>query len=503
MNNIGKNAAVAVNGETVQAECGQRLASLLQMEFPCGGHGKCGKCKVIAEGNLSPMGDSERRHLSEEEILRGIRLACQAEVRGDCRVFFGREPEKKQIVTEGKMPSFEPDPSFSQTGFAVDIGTTTLAARLYAANGALLAEASALNPQSAWGADVISRIEAEMSGKGQIIAAATAKALDALIGELAKAGNIPVDRIDGGVITGNTVMLHLLTGTATEPLSRAPFQARELFGKLTTAGELGMASLRPGTEICLPPCVSAFVGADIVCALLSVELMKHTGPAMLADIGTNGEIVLWESGRLTACSTAAGPAFEGVGISAGMNACEGAVDRVEAEPDGGLRAHVIGGGPAKGICGSGLIDAVACLLENDTLDPSGYLEEEPVQITPSVVLTQRDIRMVQLAKSAISSGMKTLLRLAGIPAKDISALYIAGGFGQYLSLENAGRIGLIPSELIRSAGAVGNAALSGASLLLLSKGLRVKAEALARQTSVIELSSNPVFAEEYMEGMIF
>ena len=495
---------VTLNGLPMQAVRGMTLSEIIKNEAPCGGHGKCGKCKVIAVGTLSPITDSERAHLSPEELQRGVRLACITKAMGDCEVCTSLEGDhvKKQIVTDCDLPTFSLDPAFSRYGVAIDIGTTTLAARLYDANGTLLSTESRLNPQASFGADVISRIEAELGGKGKELASSIRGALNEMILSLAKDCGVSAAEIDGAVITGNTVMLYLLTETSTEPLSHAPFHADRVFGECLTAQALEISCLSPETEIYLPPCISAFVGADITCAILSTELTKKNEPTMLVDIGTNGEIALWNGKALTVCSTAAGPAFEGVGISMGMNAREGAIDKVRFA-DGQLSAHVIGNRTPIGVCGSGLVDAIACLLECEELDPSGYLEYGEVTLATPVLLTQKDIRMVQLAKSAICAGLMTLLKTEQVALADVSALCVAGGFGRYLNMENAGRIGLLPPELIDRTKTVGNAALSGAVMLLLDRRMRDGEQMLVKKGRAVELSTNPIFIDAYTEGMLF
>ena len=269
-----------------------------------------------------------------------------------------------------------------------------------------------------------------------------------------------------------------------------------------TARELELTSLKPDTAVYLPPCISAFVGADTTCAILATELTEKNEPAMLADIGTNGEMALWSNETLTVCSTAAGPAFEGVGISMGMRGANGAIDRVTVK-DGSLHAHVIGDVEPRGICGSGLIDAVACMLDQEILDESGFLEDEPFEIKAPVTLTQKDIRMLQLAKSAISAGLLTLIQNEHLTPTDISALYIAGGFGNYLNMQSAGRIGLLPHEMIDRTKSVGNAALSGAVMLLLDRRMRDDAQLLVKNSCAVDLSANPIFIDAYTEGMLF
>ena len=494
---------ITVNGELREVEKRTKISKIISLDMPCGGHGKCGKCKVRAKGNLSAVTTEEKKHLSHDEIENNVRLACFTEVLGECTIesILKTENENK-ILTDGAISKFSLNPTFSKYGVAVDIGTTTVAAKLYNANGETLAQSSVLNPQSVFGADVVSRIEASLKGETSKIAEVIKSAINELCLNLAQKSGVSVLDIDGAVITGNTVMLHLLTETSVEPLSHAPFAAKRLFGETLKAKELGINSLNGECEIYLPPCISAFVGADTVCAILSTGIYKSNSTKILADIGTNGEIALWQGGKLTVCSTAAGPAFEGVGISMGMRGETGAIDEVCLK-DGMISAHVIGETTPTGICGSGIIDAVAVLLETGDVDETGFMEEDSVVISSPVEVTAKDIRAVQLAKSAICAGINTVMKEFSIQAEEITELFIAGGFGSYLNLESAGKIGLIPNSLVKKVTVSGNSALSGAAMLLLDVSLKKEADELSKKANVLELSSNPVFSDEYMEQMMF
>lgn len=494
-----KEITITLDGNPITAAGGLTLSEIIKGEKPCGGHGKCGKCKVFVKGAISEPSEAERNLLSAEDLARGVRLACLTLALGDCEIGSISPQKKTQIVTQGTMPEFNLSPTFSDWGIAMDIGTTTIAAKLYDAHGNLLCEASCLNPQSQWGADVISRIEAALDGKAELLAQAIREALNSIISELTATGD--AKRVDRVVITGNTVMLSLLTRQSVEPFSHAPFHLERAFGETLTADELSLSALLPNTPVYLPPCISAFVGADITCALLATNLCK-TQTALLADIGTNGEMALWHNGKLTVCSTAAGPAFEGVGISMGMRGVDGAIDKVIVD-DGQLIVHVIGDGTPTGICGSGLVDAVACMLQMGLIDESGFLEDEPFVVKNPVVLTQKDIRMLQLAKSAICAGLLTLMDAYKLQSPDVPVLYIAGGFGNYLNKESAAKIGLLPTKLAVNSHTVGNAALSGAAMLLLSSGMRVAAQSIVQHANVLDLSTNPTFSEHYMMGMVF
>ena len=495
-------AKVVIGEKTSNIAVSSRLSDILDMPLPCGGHGKCGKCKVRASGKLSPLSATEKESLTPDEIARGVRLACCVRIEGDCTVDIIRDgAEKSKILTKASAEAAAVSPSFSAYGAAVDVGTTTLAARLYNKSGDVIAECGRLNPQSVRGADVISRIEASMKGEDGELATAVCNAIDGMLSELAASAGVLPTEIDGLVITGNTAMLHFLTDTSPEPLSHAPFEAKRLFDETVSPAELGLYNISKDAEIYLPPCIAAFVGADTVCALLATDVCSREG-ALIADIGTNGEMGLWHDGKLSVCSTAAGPAFEGVGISMGMNGSDGAIDRVSLDGDR-LSAHVIGDIAPRGICGSGLIDAVACLLDRETLDETGLLDDDPTEIAPPVCLSQHDIRMVQLAKSAICAGILTLLDHAKLSENDVSVFHIAGGFGSYLDIKSAGRIGLIPEKLTGKVVVDGNAALSGASMLLLDTNKRKDAAIIAKEAAVVDLATNPVFVESYMTGMMF
>lgn len=503
---------------------GTRVSELLAVALPCGGHGKCGKCKVRACGELSPLTETEKALLTENELSDGVRLACHTLILGACRIEKLSDSPSSTIITSEGATASALNPTFKRLGLSVDIGTTTLAARLVLPSGKVLSDRGSENPQAVFGADVVSRLEAAERGKAAELTDLIKKALNRLIAELcADAGKAPRD-IDGAVITGNTAMLCFLTAMPTDSLSRAPFTLPTRFGKAYTAHALGLNALNPDTEIYIPPCISAFLGADTVCAILAAEsrlserldsssesrgIFKKAAPSgegadgfLLADLGTNGEIVLKTRKGLYACSTAAGPAFEGVGISSGMNASDGAIDKVTLI-NGKMHAHVIGGGTPQGICGSGLIDAAAALLDEGELDESGTLSDEKVTISSPVTLTAEDIRALQVAKSAVNAGICTLFNEASADARDISAFFTAGGLGNYLNTANAARTGLFPTALAPKAEAIGNAALSGSTMLLLNASLALRAREISEAAAHIELSSSGYFSERFISGMRF
>ncbi|MBR2319689.1 MAG: DUF4445 domain-containing protein [Clostridia bacterium] len=491
-------ATIWINGVPGQVAVGTRLSDVLsRAPHPCGGKGICGKCRVRATGALSSLSREEERHLTPFEIADGMRLSCCTIVEGDCRVTVDAD-SVMAVVVDGKPSAQAVSPTFAAYGAAVDIGTTTIAARLYDTTGRLLAQMGCSNPQVAFGADVLSRVQA--AGEGRDLATPLQSAVNALLTGLAGIAGIAPATIDGVVITGNTAMLCFISSTDPTPLSRAPFSLPRSFNETVTAASVGLTALPPNRAVYLPPCASAFIGADALCAALACD-MDGDRTALLADMGTNGEMLLAHKGALYACSTAAGPAFEGVGISCGMPAVESAIDEV-ALVNGRLLSHTIGGGKAKGICGSGLVDAAACLLAIAEMDNGGYLDGK-VSLCDGVSLMQEDIRALQQAKAAVSAGLQTLLHHADLTADEVEILYTAGGFGSRLNGRNAATIGLLPRELSARIQPVGNAALDGASHLLLDANTRAQMAAMADKTRVIELATDPYFVDRFIQNMSF
>lgn len=475
------------------------------VELPCGGRGVCLKCRAVVRGAVAPPDARERALLTDAELVAGIRYACMARVLGDDIVVepLDLTPRAHNIQTEGAQRPFAFDPWGGAYGLAADIGTTTVAAYLYdLKSGARLAETSAPNPQAAFGADVTSRIDRALAGEGPALARAVRGCLGGLLGELCARTGVPGQAVETAVVTGNTAMLYFLTGRDPASIATAPFDADCLFGGFARGGAVGLPR---AMRVYLPACVGAYVGADITTALIAAGFNTPSPtPRLLVDIGTNGEMALALGDRLLCCSTAAGPALEGAGISCGMTARTGAVRRVFVE-EGRVHCDVIGGGEAEGICGSGLIDAVAAMLRLGALDETGRLEAEESFPLPGtrLSLTQWDIRAVQLAKAAVSAGVQTLLFEAGLEPRDVGEVLIAGGFGSHIDPKSAGRIGLLPDGLAEKACAIGNAAGIGASMVLRSGALKSASERLPGRAKGIELSTHPVFAEAFIERMYF
>lgn len=445
---------------------------------PCAGRGVCGKCAVILRGQGCEPNEAEQ--------AAGTRLACQAQVFGDAQVWLPDRKDMEQIQTESAVQIRVGDPMPGKVGAAVDIGTTTVVVRRYdLQSGQILGESAMANPQGSVAADVMGRIGAAMEGD---LSKLQNQILDAIRVLLQQAGG----GADYMVITGNTTMLYLLTGRNPKSLSCVPFAADCLFDEEITVC---------GIPAYLPSCMNAFVGADITCAVFAGRMCEGK-TTLLCDVGTNGEIALWKNGVLYVTSTAAGPAFEGAGISCGCSSVRGAIDRVEVS-DGELKVQTIGNAPAVGLCGSGLIDAVAALLELEWMDETGALEDEDVALAPGVVLTQKDIRAMQLAKAAIAAGIATLLEVSDTSADQIQTLFLAGGFGSHMNIQSAAAIGLFPEQLANKVKVIGNAALAGAAQILLDRQCLPSMRTLAADSQHWNLGGDPRFNNHYMEQMLF
>ncbi|MBE5787900.1 MAG: DUF4445 domain-containing protein [Clostridiales bacterium] len=475
---------------TVPFEEPTPLSTLLEkagvsLAQPCGGRGTCGKCAVVLSGHASAP------TLAEERL--GVRLCCQAVMEGDGEVTLPLPLAMTQIAggKTADLTSHAPMPG--RLGAAVDIGTTTLALQLFdLKTGRFLGGAGMPNPQGTVAADVVGRMEAALQGRGEHLQSQVQDAIGALLAAVCAQAQVSFSHVDALVITGNTTMLYLLTGRNPEALSHAPFLADCLFGRVE------QVLSRPA---CLPRCLHAFIGADTTCALLACGMTDRQETALLCDVGTNGELALWHEGKLYIASTAAGPAFEGAGIRYGCGSVPGAIDRVNVR-DGELDCHTIGEGKAVGLCGSGLIDAVAAMLETEELDETGFLEDD-FPLRDGVCLTPPDIRALQLAKAAICAGIQCVLSAAGCPAEKVDRLYLAGGFGSHLNLASAVKIGLIPEALADKVQVIGNGALDGAALMLMDTGLDAKAEALGAMARHVRLDGNAEFSNRYIEAMMF
>jgi uncharacterized 2Fe-2S/4Fe-4S cluster protein (DUF4445 family) len=397
---------------------------------------------------------------------------------------------------------------------AVDLGTTTIVGRLLDPwGGRSFGTAVRANGQRAWGADVVSRIEA--SGDPAVLARLRDSALaqiDEIIDELCKSAARPGSELGEIVVAGNTVMLHLLLGCDPSGMGRIPFTPQFLEERLLDAADAGL-SLPGGCVLRLLPGISAFVGADLTAGILATRLYEAKAPELLVDLGTNGEIILSADGGLLCTATAAGPAFEGGRIEHGSPSLLGAVDHAAWDEGGDLRLSTIGGDESSSICGSGLLDLVAVLRERGIVDETGRMEGGEdcadgqrrffIDQGRRLSISQSDVREIQLAKGAVAAGIRVLCHEAGVAIEDVGTLRLAGGFGSCLDPRSALAIGLIPDELGGKIVAEGNTSLRGAAEIACAPGDVDVCRSFIAKARAIDLSGSPSFQDAFMDAMLF
>lgn len=532
--NLNTDSKITGN-HTILEYC--RSHGVTGIEAPCGGKGTCGKCKVTV---TKPY---------YEEVL-----ACQTKICDGMEIIVGGGTitgvgtdmneakvsasdnmvvlvDRKSDMQENPVIVYGNHSSNAGTLAACDIGTTTVVCYLIdKETGQIISTRSGANPQRSFGADVLSRIDAaartddndKANGGLQMMQSQIVSLLNGFISEmLMECGRTKVCLFS---VAGNTVMCHLLMGISPEKLGRAPFMPDEYFGREFNPLDIGLENCQ---TMIIFPAVSGFVGGDITAGMMeTVNCRKLT---LYLDIGTNGEMALGKGDRYVCCATAAGPAFEGAQIEMGMPASRGAVDKVWLEGRR-IRYSVIGNDRPVGLCGSGLIDALAILLKAGIIDENGTIlsgQELPilfrsyvfeleaedaaqstetslaVHIAPGVYITQEDIRKLQLAKGAIAAGIDILFKEYGCKPCDLDILTFAGGFGNYIDKASAAAIGLFPPELLDRAKEVGNAAGNGAVSAALSQEAWESALDISGKMRYIELASYPHFDEIYVEHMNF
>lgn len=498
----------------IPAACGETLLCALRrageaIDAPCGGNGSCGKCGVILVENGA----------------KKPALACRTVINGDLTVQLTENAGGMQILTrtqggeKGGITKGSP-------ALAFDVGTTTIAGYLVNADtGEEIASSAGMNPQYPFGADVIARLSYALEHGESALTNAVREAVGTLAKKLCAEGGVLPEDVHTASVVGNTAMQHLYLGLPIETLSRAPFTPYSLDSFTVGARDYGIP-IAEDAKLIVPPVIAGFVGADTVACLLDTELFSAKGPEMLIDIGTNGEIALFAAGVCTACSTAAGPAFEGAKIEMGLRAEPGAVDTVSYE-NGRLAFTTVRNAAPKGICGSGLLDAAAALLDAGLLTPSGRLlsraeaAEHPLsdrlmqhggkaaflltvkEDGGEVILTQQDLRELQLAKGAIRAGIELLIKNAGMVAGDIGKVIMAGAFGCYLNASSAVKIGLLPAAFSGRIGHAGNAAGGGAKKLVSERGAFERAALLAKSARHLELEKQTDFLDTFMDAMAF
>jgi len=481
-------------GKSVEARRGQPVQDLLfehGVEFPCGGRGSCRGCRVRVVEGEAEVTEADRAALTSEEIGSGWRLACHLMPERDLTL---EVAQWESVILEDRAPALPA--GRAGRGVAVDLGTTTIVAQLVdLRTGDVLGVRTSLNPQAVYGSDIMSRVEAAVvRGAAGELARLVRERVREMTAELAESAG-PVDEV---VIAGNTVMHHLFTGRDVAGLARYPFETDH--GGLVTcrAGELGWR-LAGNPAVHFLPCLGGFVGSDILAGILATGMHESVEPAVLIDLGTNGEIVVGNRDAMVCASTAAGPAFEGGRLSMGMRAATGAISEVRLEA-GEVRCHVIGGGRPRGICGSGLVDAAAAALELGVISPNGKLASGTWMLASPVSITQADVRQLQLAKAAIAAGIRILFGRTGLTPGDVAAVHLAGAFGNYVNRESARRIGLFDFPLDRVKPA-GNTALRGARMAL-AAGVS-DYEWLRGRITHVPLAANPDFQPVFVGAMTF
>lgn len=459
---------VRIKNQILLAEDGELLSRVLQkngfsMAHPCGGAGLCGKCRLLVNG--------------KEE------LSCKYKVSCDISVVLPQEQEIKvqNRVAEGHTLT-------AHMCYALDIGTTTLALALVSLDdGRVIRTITKNNPQRTFGADIMSRISYCQSHSQSELHSALIVTIEDMIAECVVPAPLPL------FVSGNTTMLHLFLNEDCQGIGVAPYVPVFLEGRKEKS------FIRGVSEIETLPSVHAFVGADIVAGIYHVGVPSANKYNLLVDLGTNAEIVLFSSNKALCTAAAAGPCFEGCGISCGMSATEGAISAASLT-SGRLTLSTVGNKPPVGICGTGLIDLVAHLLKMGQIDEGGYLEDESFRLTERVYLEAADIRQFQLAKSAVYSAILSLIKVANITFEEIEKLYLAGGFSAKICVQNAAAIGLLPKELVPKAISIGNSALLGTIKYATE---RASLSPFTENITYIDLAQSPEFSELFIQNMMF
>ena len=567
-------------GKRIEVEDGESVLEAeiragLRPDAPCGGLGKCGKCLVKIDGEVVKAcqvragGEPEHKEYivetlersGDEKILTdgfnrevvfapGVRMekvvlekAKPGEKRSDWQRLLdalaetdsGVEPERMEadLKLAGELYGMRRDSDDwyviysgrrimelrKEVGrrclVAFDIGTTTIAGYLLdGEDGRTLAVESRMNPQAQYGADVIMRANYALEHGTDVLSQCIREAVNEMLGVLAGAAGISRDDIFQVCIVGNTCMHRLFLGISPASLVHAPYTPAVSERLVLNAGDYGLDVQRKAELIMLPD-IAGYVGADTCGCLLTLRQDLKDEISLMIDIGTNGEMVLGNKERLVTCSTAAGPAFEGAKIECGMRGAAGAVDHVKFE-DGKWSYTTVGDKPAVGLCGSGLIDLVAGLLDAGMLDENGVLSsgqekpgvfvlvpKEQAGTEKGVYITQKDIGEVQLAKAAIAAGIQMLEKQLGIMEDQIDSVYIAGAFGNYMDPVSAGRIGLFPETLVRKVKPVGNAAGEGAKIALVNEREMLEMDELVRKIDFVELAASADFQDYFIDELGF
>jgi uncharacterized 2Fe-2S/4Fe-4S cluster protein (DUF4445 family) len=553
VNFVSVDKSITVEKGTTILEAARKLGIII--ESPCNAVGVCGKCKVkVALDSLKDIIQDGKHHLSEAQRSNGFVLSCGAKVMADVNVEVLSDNLNKtlQILNHGEsfdieLDSFvkkeykdngntyvyageniigeeEGDTTGLNYGIVVDIGTTTLVATLVNVNtGEELNFVSALNPQSIYAQDVLSRIKfaSDESGLGIMYSEIT-KEINSMIDKNTKQTGIDKKNIYEVIFSGNTCMIHLAANVNPYSLGKYPYTPLLRGGTYLSAEEHKL-NISDNGLIYLPPIISSYVGPDITSGILATRLQDRKGTTLFVDIGTNGEMVIARDGKLSSTSTAAGPAFEGMNISYGMRAEKGAIEYFNIEEDGTIEIKTIENGVAIGICGSGLLDIVGELVASKVISKTGRFSsidnadlpevlrkrlvkvdgKNAFEIAEGIFLTQKDIRQVQLAKGAVRAGIEFLMDSKKVDADEVDKIQIAGSFGYHLRSKSLINIGLLPKEFDGKIDFVGNTSKSGGHAFLLNKKYRLEMENLVSEIEVVELSNGENFDKIFVKCLSF
>ncbi len=486
---------------TIEGAEGARLIDVLrehgfEVYAPCGGNGTCGKCKVLVKD-------------------KGYVTSCIHYIAEDIEVILPAPMEASILASQYKFSKVMPlDPgeaanlSVYPFGVAIDIGTTTVVFYLFQLiTGSIIETQTVMNPQGKYGADVISRIQYCITNPEglKILQKEMIDIINVKLLYFASQHGFAPDDIVKITVTGNTTMLHLLLGKDPSSLAFVPFTPVFTDEQKCAAASLNL-KCNHEAEVKVLPSLSAYVGSDIIAGMASLAIPNEHRNYLYVDIGTNGEMALVTSGAIYACATAAGPAFEGANISCGMGALDGAIKTFN-----GLDSYqTVGEMKPVGICGSGLIDIIAMMVRTGAVPADGFLPEDYVVVEKeragkpgAITITQADIREIQLAKSAICAGILTLIQKAGLTIEEVDALYLAGGFGNYIRISSAVEIGMIPAGLSDKVISVGNASGTGATLAISSTRFDNEISETLQDMELIELSEDDTFNLEFAMNMEF
>lgn len=502
-------AAGALLGDAIKA-------TELPLEQPCAGRGTCGKCKVLVEAGMAPPDSIERENLTDGELAVGNRLACRARMRGDAQVTLAPVViYSDKVFRASNRYRRERD---APLGLAIDLGSTTVAAFLVMLDdGEVCAGGASLNQQTIYGADVISRLAAatdsvaDAERMGRLALASINQAVDSL-----NLSSRIRERIERATVVGNVAMHHLLLQMPLETLAALPFQPQSTAAVRDAGGMMGGIFPR-STRVSLPPLIGGFVGSDALACLAYFGFDDPPGPMAAIDLGTNGEVMVTDGSRIVTASTAAGPAFEGVNISCGTRAVDGAV--VAARLQGGqLALKTIGDEPPVGLTGSGLMSVVHELRRADVIEPSGRIAPEPpifgdrlredahgaraISLTDDgdLALSQWDVRELQKAKGAIRAAVEILLAQLGLRAADLERVILTGSFGGQIDVDAVLALGMIPPVRREVVETEANGAGLGAATFLCDEGF-ARGERLAERAEQVDLDLDPDFNTRFVESM--